>query len=71
MNRWADSTGASWMFWEWTEPQTYGTTATFSDVGGADFGCVYASDGTTILPILGEGTQAYYWMVSGTYTGAA
>ena len=71
MNRWADSTGASWMFWEWTGPQTYGTTATFSDVGGADFGCVYASDGTTILPILGEGTQAYYWMVSGTYTGAA
>ena len=58
MQSWADSSGASYVFWQWNNTQPYGTAAT------NNYLTVFASDGTTILPIRGAGQVTYDWMVN-------
>jgi endoglucanase len=58
MESWADAQFASYIAWEWTEPQAYGTAET------NDFLTVYGSDGQSILPIAGAGVTLYNWLSS-------
>jgi endoglucanase len=58
MESWADAQFASYIAWEWTEPQTYGTAQT------NDFLTVYGSNGQSILPIEGAGVTLYNWLLS-------
>jgi len=58
MESWADAQFASYIAWEWTEPQTYGTAET------NDFLTVYGSNGQSILPIEGAGVTLYNWLLS-------
>ncbi len=54
----ADTYGFSAIHWQWNGTRSYGTTSS------QHYSTVYASDGTTILPILGEGTTINDWMVA-------
>jgi hypothetical protein len=56
MESWADAQFASYIAWEWTEPQTYGSAET------NDFLTVYGSDGQSILPIEGAGATLHNWL---------
>jgi hypothetical protein len=58
MESWADAQFASYIAWEWTEPQTYGTAET------NDLLTVYGSNGQSILPIQGAGVTLYNWLLS-------
>jgi endoglucanase len=58
MESWADAQFASYIAWEWTEPQAYGTAET------NDFLTAYGSDGQSILPIEGAGVTLYNWLSS-------
>jgi endoglucanase len=58
MESWADAQFASYIAWEWTEPQAYGTPKT------NDLLTVYGSDGQSILPIEGAGATLYNWLLS-------
>jgi hypothetical protein len=58
MQSWADAHAVSYIAWEWTETQAYGTGQT------ENYLAVYASDGQTILPIQGAGTTFYNWLAS-------
>ena len=58
MESWADAQFASYIAWEWTEPQTYGTSDT------NDFLTVYGSDGQSVLPIEGAGVTLNNWLLS-------
>ena len=57
---WADTSGASYIFWQWNNTRQYGTT------GANNYLTVYAADGKTILPIQGSGQVTYDWMVNHT-----
>ena len=54
----ADLYGIGYVFWQWNNTRAYGT------VSEDFYSTVYASDGVTILPILGTGTQPYTWMTA-------
>jgi hypothetical protein len=58
MESWADAQFASYIAWEWTEPQAYGTAETNNLL------TVYGSDGQSILPIEGAGVTLYNWLLS-------
>jgi endoglucanase len=58
MESWADAQFASYIAWEWTEPQTYGTAVT------NDFLTAYGADGQSILPTEGAGVTLYNWLLS-------
>jgi endoglucanase len=58
MQSWADAHSASYVAWEWTEPQAYGTTES------NNFLTVYGADGQTILPIEGAGATLHNWLSS-------
>jgi hypothetical protein len=58
MESWADSHGASYLAWEWTEPQPYGTSETQNLL------TAYGSNGSTILPIEGAGATLYSWFLA-------
>jgi endoglucanase len=58
MESWADAQFASYIAWEWTEPQTYGTAQT------NDFLTAYGSNGQSILPIAGAGVTLYNWLLA-------
>jgi endoglucanase len=58
MESWADTKFASYIAWEWTEPQAYGTAET------NDFLTVYGSNRQSILPIEGAGVTLYDWLLS-------
>jgi len=58
MESWADAQFASYIAWEWTEPQAYGTSET------NDFLTVFGSDGQSILPIEGAGVTLHDWLSS-------
>jgi len=53
---WADTSGASYIFWQWNNTQPYGTAS------DDNYLTVYASDGKTILPVQGSGQTTYNWM---------
>jgi aryl-phospho-beta-D-glucosidase BglC (GH1 family) len=58
MQSWADAHVASYIAWEWTEPQAYGTTTS------NDFLTVFGSNGTTVLPIQGAGATLQSWLLA-------
>ena len=58
VQNWADSSGASYIFWQWNNTRPYGTT------DADNYLTAYAADGTTILPIQGSGQVTHDWMVN-------
>jgi hypothetical protein len=58
MQQWCDTSGASHIVWQWNNTQSHGSRAT------QNFLTVYASDGTTVLPLQGAGEVVYDWMIA-------
>lgn len=56
MQSWADTRAIGYVFWQWNSAQPFGTVSTDF------FATAFASDGTTIVPIKGEGTTTFAWM---------
>lgn len=56
MQNWADLHEAGYLFWQWNFPRPFGEAS-------IDFyATAFASDGTTIVPVKGEGDTTYAWM---------